>query len=89
MQKTQEEICEAFHGPLGPKSRFFMGCQATELNHFAKPFRMGLQLTNRRFNFDKFRVCIRLTCQTFGGSYQDYLDRSGLLDEGRLTRGFR
>ena len=50
---------------------------------------MGLQLTNHRFNFDKFRVCIRLTCQTFGGSYQDYLDRSGLLDEGRLTRGFR
>ena len=50
---------------------------------------MDLQLTNRHFNFDKFRVCIRLTCQTFGGSCQDYLDRSGLLDEGRLTQGFR
>ena len=66
-----------------------MGCQAAELNHLTKPFKMGLQLTNRRFNFDKFRVCIRLTCQTFGGSYQDYLDGSGLLDEGRLTRGFK
>ena len=66
-----------------------MGCQAAELNHLTKPFKMDLQLTNHRFNFDKFRVCIRLTCQTFGGSCQDYLDRSGLLDEGRLTRGFR
>ena len=33
-----------------------MGCQATELNHFTKPFKMVLKLTNRRFNFDKFRV---------------------------------
>ena len=66
-----------------------MGCQAAELNHFAKPFKMGLQLTNRRFNYDTFRVCKRLTCQMFDGSYQDYLDRSGLLDEGRLTWGFR
>ena len=66
-----------------------MGCQATELNHFAKPFKMYFQLTNRSFNFDKFRVCIRLTCQTFGGSCQDYLDRSGLLDEGRVTQDFR
>ena len=33
-----------------------MGCQAAELNHFAKPFKMDLTLTNRRFNFDKFRV---------------------------------
>ena len=66
-----------------------MGCQAAELNHLTKPFKMDLQLTNRCFNFDKFRVCIRLTCQMFGGSCQDYLDRSGLLDEGRLTRGFR
>ena len=64
---------EAFHGLPGPKSRLFMGCQATELNHFTKPFKMDLTLTNRRFNFDKFRVYIRLTCQTFGGSYQDYL----------------
>ena len=65
-----------------------MGCQAAELNHFAKPFKMGLQLTNRRFNFDKFKVSMS-NCQTFGGSCQDYLDRSGLLDEGMLTRGFR
>ena len=66
-----------------------MGCQATELNHFAKPFKMDLQLTNRCFNFDKFRVCIRLTFQMFGGSCHDYLARSGILDEGMLTRGFR
>ena len=39
-----------------PKSRLFMGCQATELNHFTKPFKMDLTLTNRHFNFDKFRV---------------------------------
>ena len=66
-----------------------MGYQAAELNHLTKPFKMGLQLTNRRFDFDRFRVSMRVTCQTFGGSCQDYLDRSGLLDEGRLTRGFR
>ena len=65
---------QGFHGLPGPKSRLFMGCQAAELNHLTKPFKMDLTLTNRRFNFDKFRVCIRLTCQTFGGSYQDYLD---------------
>ena len=66
-----------------------MGCQATELNHFTKPYKMDLTLTNRRFNFDKFRVYIRLTCQTFSGSCQDYLDRSGLLDEGRITQSYR
>ena len=82
-------VVEAFQGLPGPNSRLFMGCQAAELNHLTKPFKMGLQLTNHRFNFDKFRVCIRLTCQTFGGSCQDYLERSGLLDEGRLTQGFR
>ena len=82
-------VVEAFQGLPGPNSRLFMGCQATELNHLIKPFKMGLQLTNCHFNFDKFRVCIRVICQTFGGLCQDYLDRSGLLDEGRLTRGFR
>ena len=88
--KTQKRIiCKAFHGLPGSKLRLFMGCQASELNHLTKPFKMDLQLNNHRFNFDKFRVYKRLTCQTFGGSYQDYLDRSGLLDEGRLTRGFR
>ena len=85
----KKEIFKAFYKLPGSKSRLFMGCQASELNHLAKPFKRGLQLTNRRFNFDKFRVCRRLTCQTFGRSYQDYLDRSGLLDEGRLTWGFR
>lgn len=34
-----------------------MGCQATKLNHFTKPFLDGPQsLTNHRFNCDKFRV---------------------------------
>ena len=69
---------EAFHGLPG-----------LWVKPLTKPFKMGLQLTNHRFNYDKFRVCKRLTCQTFDGSCQDYLDRSGLLDEGRLTRGFR
>ena len=55
------------------KTRLFMGCQATELNHFTKPYKMDLTLTNRHFNYDKFRVFIRLTCQTFDGSNQDYL----------------
>ena len=60
-----------------------MGCQAAELNHFTKPFKMDLTLTNHRFNFDKFRFCIILTCQTFGGSYQDYLGEvTYLLKEG-------
>ena len=45
-----------FSWAVRPKSRLFMGCQATELNHFTKPFKMDLTLTNRRFNFDKFRV---------------------------------
>ena len=66
-----------------------MGCKAAKLNHLTKPFKMGLQLTNRRFNFDQFRVLNESNCRTFGGSCQDYLDRSGLFDEGKLTRGFR
>ena len=45
-----------------------MGYQATELKHFTKPYKMDLTLTNRQFNYDKFRVFIRLTCQTFDGS---------------------
>ena len=61
------EICKAFHGLPGPKSRIFMGCQAAELNHFAKPFKLGLQLTNRRFNFDKFRVSMRVTFKRSAG----------------------
>ena len=88
-KQTRNHVVQAFQGLPGANSRLLMGCQAIELNHFAKPFKMGLQLTNRHFNFDKFRVCIRLTCQTIGGLWQDYLDRSGLLDEGGLTRGFR
>ena len=88
-QNSNGKICEAFYELPGSKSRLFMGCQAFELNHLTKPFKMGLQLTNHRFNFEKFRVYKRLTCQTFDGSYQDYLDRSGLLDEGRLTQVFR
>ena len=88
-QNSNRKICEAFYELPGSKSRLFMGCQASELNHLSKAFKMGLQLINHRYNCDKFRVCKRLTCQTFDGSCQDYLDRSGLLDEGRLTRGFR
>ena len=88
-QNSNRKICEAFYELPGSKSRLFMGCQASELNHLTKPFKMGLQLTNHRFNYDKFRVYKRLTCLAFDGSCQDYLDRSGLLDEGRLTRGFR
>ena len=42
-EKTKE-ICKDFHGMPGPKSRLFMGCQATEINHFAKPFKMDLNL---------------------------------------------
>ena len=64
-----------------PKFEAFHGCQAAELNHLTKPFKMGLQLTNHCFNYEKFRVCKRLTCQTFDGSCQDYLDRSDLLKE--------
>ena len=86
---NENRVVEALWGLPCPNARLFVGCQATELNHLTKPFKMDLQQTNRRFNFDKFMVCIRLTCQTFGGSCQDYLDRSGLLDEGRLTWGFR
>ena len=50
-----------------------MGCQATELTILQSLYKMDLTLTNRHFNYDKFRVCIGLTCQTFDGSYQDYL----------------
>ena len=39
-----KEICKAFHGLPGPRSRLFMGCQAAELNHFPKPFKMDLNL---------------------------------------------
>ena len=65
-----------------------MGCQATELNHFTKPYKMDLTLTNRHFNYDKFRVFIRLTCKTFDGSSRDYLGGVTYL-KGRITRGFR
>ena len=44
-----------------------MGCQAIELNHFAKPYKMDLTLTNRQFNYDKFRVFVRLTVKRSTG----------------------
>ena len=50
-----------------------MGCQDTELTISQSLYKMDLTLTNRHFNYDKFRVFIRLTYQTFDGSYQDYL----------------
>ena len=65
-----------------------MGCQATELNHFTKPFKMDLTLTNRRFNFDKFRVH-EIDLSNVRRFIPGLPGRSGLLDEGRLTRGFR
>ena len=60
-------VVEAFQGLPGPNSRLFVGCQAAELNHLTKPFKMGLQLTNRRFNFDKFRVSMRVTVKRSTG----------------------
>ena len=44
-----------------------MGCEAAELNYLTRPFKMGLQLTNRRFNFDKFRVFIILAVKSTVG----------------------
>ena len=70
-----------------PCAHWSKWCQTTKISSQRKS--LDLQLTNRHFNFDKFRVCIRLTYQTFGRSCQDYLDSSGLLEKGRLTRGFR
>jgi len=66
-KQTRNHVVKAFQGLPCPNSRLFMGCQATELNHFAKPFKMGLQLTNRRFNFDKFRVSMRVTVKRSAG----------------------
>ena len=66
-----------------------MGCQAAELNHFTKPVKMDLTLTNRHFNVDKFRVCIRLTFVYVRRVVLGLPGRSDLLDAGRLIRGFR
>ena len=52
-----------------------MGCQATELTILQSLYKMDLTSINHHFNYDKFRVFIRLTCQTFDGSYQDYLGK--------------
>ena len=30
-------------------------------------------MTNRHFNFDKFRVFYKIDCQEYGESFQDYL----------------
>ena len=65
-----------------------MGCQATELNHFTKPYKMDLTLTNRHFNFGKFRV-YEIDLPNVRRVIPGLPGRSGLLDEGRLTRGFR
>ena len=66
-----------------PEARLLMGFQAqNEAYHglpshwvkpFYKPYKMDLTFPNRHFNFDKFRVYIRFTCQTFDGPFQDYL----------------
>ena len=60
-------VVEAFQGMPGPNSRLFVGCQAAELNNLTKPFKMGLQLTNHRFNFDKCRVSMRVTVERSEG----------------------
>ena len=65
---------KAFHGLPGPKSRLFMGCQAAELNHFAKPFKIDLGLQPIIVLTLTSSGSMRLTCQTFDGSYQVYLD---------------
>ena len=51
---------------------------ATELNHFTKPFKMDLTLTNRRFNFDKFRV-YEIDCSNVRRVIPGLPGRSGLL----------
>ena len=66
-QNSNRKICEAFYELPGSKSRLFMGCQASELNHLTKPFKMDLQLTNHRFNFDKCRVSMRVTVKRSEG----------------------
>ena len=43
-----------------PKFEAFHGLPGAELNHLTKPFKMALQLTNHRFNFDKCRVSMRV-----------------------------
>ena len=82
-------VVEAFQGLPGPNSRLFMGCQAAELNHFTNPIKIDLTLTNHRFNIDKFRVCIRLTCSIVRRVIPGLAGRRDLLDAGRLIRGFR
>ena len=59
-----------------------MGCHATELNHFRKPYKMDLTLTNRQFSYGKFRVFIRLTVKSVvshpritWSEWQTYKDR--------------
>ena len=41
---NKNHVVEAFQGLPGPNSRLFMGCQAAELNRFAKPVKMDLNL---------------------------------------------
>ena len=64
---NKNRVVEAFQGLPGPNPRLFIVFQAAELNHLTKPFKMGLQLTNRRFNFDKFRVSMRVTVKRSEG----------------------
>ena len=44
-----------------------MSFQAAKLNHLTKPFKIDLQLANHRFNFDKFRVSMRVTVKCSEG----------------------
>ena len=44
-----------------PKFEAFHGLPGRRVNHLTNPFKMDLQLTNHHFNFDKFRVSMRVT----------------------------
>ena len=64
---NENRVVEAFWGLPGPNARLFVGLQATELNHLTRHFKMDLQLTNHRFNFDKCRVSMRVTIKRSEG----------------------
>jgi len=64
---NENRVVEAFWGLPGPNARLFVGCQATELNHLTKPFKIDLQLANHRLNFDNCMVSRRVTVKRLEG----------------------